>query len=140
MLNDIPKYLYKGSQWMSIHKNIVNKLVLMNDLYNIYRKQVENGTIHLYNGAYDEFILQNLVITEICNRKPQSCKIYNNNLRFLRWHCTRSKVYCPNYLNIDNVSEEEIKYIKLHSFIIRKINYKEPKAMKLLDKLRKLSS
>lgn len=137
LINSISKYLFKGSQWMSIHKNIVNKLLLMKDLYNVYRKQVENGTILLHFGAYDEFILQNLIITEICQRKPQNCKIYNNNLRFVRWYCERSNICVADYLNIDNVSEEEIKYIKLHSFIIRKINYTDSKAMKLIDKLKK---
>lgn len=131
-----PNLLYKGSQWMSIHKNIVNKLLKVTDIYNIYKEQIKNGTIVLAEGAFDEFAFQNLIITNICNGKPQSCNVYNNNLRFVRWHCKRTNIYCPNYLNIDNVSEEEIKYIKLHSFIIRKINYKDPKAMELIEKLK----
>ena len=68
--------------------------------------------------------------------KPEDCKICDNNLRFIRWYCRRTKIYCPNYLNINNVSEEEIKFIKLQSFIIRKINYKYSRAMKLIDKLK----
>ena len=135
-LNDISNYLYKGSQWMSIHKNLVNKLLLIKDKYNIYRELVKNGTILLHGGAYDEFIIQNLIITEICDRKPFNCKIYNHNLRFIKWYCKRKNSYCPNYLNIDNVPDDEIKYIKRYSFIVRKINYTDPKAMKLIEKLK----
>ena len=136
LLNGKPNGFYKGSQWMSIHKNIINKLLKISDIYNSYKEQVKNGTIFITYGAFDEFIFQNLIIIHICNEKPEDCKIYNNNLRFIRWYCTRTKIYCPNYLNIYNVSEEEIKFIKLQSFIIRKINYKDPKAMELIDKLK----
>jgi hypothetical protein len=136
LFNGKPNILYKGSQWMSIHKNIVNKLLQATDLYNNYKEYIKNGTVKLPYGAFDEFVFQNLIIKDICNRKPKDCKIYNNNLRFVRWHCTRTNIYCPNYLNIDNISEEEIKYINLHSFIIRKINYKDPKAIELIDKIK----
>ena len=138
LINDKPYILYKGSQWMSIYKNIGNKLLNISNLYNKYKEDIKEGIIKIEKGAFDEFIFQNLIIIDICNRNPKNCKVYNNNLRFIRWHC-RTKISCPNYLNIDNVSEEEIKYIKLHSFIIRKINYKDPKAIKLINKLINLS-
>ena len=137
-INNKPYVLYKGSQWMSIHKNIGNQLLNSTNLYYKYKEDIKKGIIIVEIGAFDEFIFQNLIIIDICKRKPKNCKVYNNNLRFIRWHC-RSKISCPNYLNIDNISEEEIKYIKLHSFIIRKINYKDPKAMELINKLKNLS-
>ena len=42
-----------------------------------------------------------------------------------------------NYLDIDNVSEEEIKSIKKNNFLaIRKIDYKNYKAIDLVNKLK----
>ena len=137
LFNNKPYILYKGSQWMSIHKNIANQLSNSTNLYFKYKEDIKKGMISLGKKAFDEFIFQNLIIIDICKRKPQNCKVYNNNLRFIRWH-SRTNKSSPNFLNIDNISEEEIKYIKLHSFIIRKINYKDPKAMELINKLKNL--
>ena len=43
LLNNKPNGFYKGSQWMSIHKNIINKLLKISDIYNSYKEQVKNG-------------------------------------------------------------------------------------------------
>ena len=57
-------------------------------------------------------------------------------MRFIRWKNCR-RVYCPNYLDIDNVSEEEIKSIKKKNFLsIRKIDYKNYKAIDLVNRLK----
>ena len=119
--------LYKGSQWMSLHKNIVRKLLVHKDLYNKYKEEIKNGTIIITHGAIDEFIIQNMIIHDICNETPKKYNIINDDLRFVRWSCNND--YCPNYLNIDNISEYEINKIKEKYLIIRKINFKDAKAI-----------
>ena len=118
---------------MSLHKNIVRELLVKKDLYNKYKDEIKNGNIIITFGAIDEFIIQNMIIHDICNETPKKYKIINNNLRFVRWNC-------PNYLNIDNVSEYEINMIKKNRYlIIRKINFKDAKSIELVNKLKKLS-
>ena len=130
--------LYKGSQWMSLHKNIVKKVLDNKDLYNKYKNEIKNNTIIINFGAIDEFIIQNMIIHDICNEKPKKYNVINYNLRFTRWNDCNN-IYCPNFLNIDNVSEYEINKIKENYLIIRKINYKDIKAIKLVYKLKNLS-
>ena len=96
--------LYKGSQWMSLHSNIVNKLLDNINLIHKYKEDIKNNKIKLFGGAFDELIIQNIIIKDICKGKPQEYNIINNNLRFIRWRCKNK--YCPNYLDIDNVSEK----------------------------------
>ena len=138
LYNNQSNVLYKGSQWMSINSNIVNKLLKRKDLYMKYKKEIEKGIIKILDGAPDEFILQHIIIKDICKGTPKKCNIIYNNLRFVRWrNC--NKEYCPNYLDVSNVSEEEINYIRKKFLIIRKINYKNPKAIKLINKIKNLS-
>lgn len=113
--------LYKGSQWMSLHSNIVNKLLDNIYLIHKYKEAIKNKIIKILgrSGAFDELIIQNIIVNDICKGKPQEYNIINNNLRFIRWRC--KKVYCPNYLDIDEVSEEEIKNIKKNNFLIDKL-------------------
>lgn len=131
--------LNKGSQWMSLHKNIVRKLLVNKDLYNKYKEEIKNGTIIITRGrgALDELIIQNMIIHDICNETPKKFKIINNNLRFVRWRCHNA--YCPNYLNIDNISKYEINKIIKNYLIIRKINFKDAKSIELVNKLKQLS-
>ena len=56
-------------------------------------------------------------------------------MRFIRWK-TCKKVHCPNFLDIDNISEEEIKNIRKNYLVIRKINYKNDKAIDLINILK----
>jgi len=98
---------------MSINSNIVNKLLKRKDLYKKYKKEIKKGIIKIIDGAPDEFILQHIIIKDICKGTPQKCNVKYNNLRFVRWrNC--NKEYCPNFLNVSNESEEEINYISLH--------------------------
>jgi hypothetical protein len=130
-----PFILYKGSQWMSLHSNIVIKLLDNINLIHKYKKAIKDKTIKILSGAIDELIIQNIIINDICKRKPQENNIINNNLRFTRWRC--KKVYCPNYLDIDNVSEKEIETIKKQNYLsIRKIDYKNYKAIDLVNSLK----
>jgi len=130
-----PLILYKGSQWLSLHSNIVIKLLDNVNLFHKYKEALKNNTIKILFGAPDEFIIQHIIVNDICKGKPQEYKVINNNLRFIRWKCKR--VYCPNYLHIDNVSKEEIKnIIKNNYLIIRKINYKNYKAIDLINRLK----
>ena len=62
---------------------------------------------------------------------PKNYNIINNNLRFIKW---RKGENSPIYLDVDNVSEDEINYIKSKMLIIRKIDYKNPKGIKLINK------
>ena len=127
--------LYKGSQWMSLHYNIVHKLLDNINLFHKYKEALKNNTIKIVFGAPDEFIIQHTIVNDICEGKPEKYNVINNSLRFVRWKCKR--VYCPNYLDIDNVSEEEIKYIiKNNYLIIRKIDYKKYKAIDLINRLK----
>ena len=128
--------LYKGSQWMSLHSNIVHKLLDNIILFNKYKEAIRNRTIRLITGAPDELIITHIIVNDICKRKPKEYNVFNNNLRFIRWKNCR-RVHCPNYLDIDNVSEEEIKSIKKNNFLaIRKIDYKNYKAIDLVNKLK----
>ena len=128
--------LYKGSQWMSLHSNIVHKLLDNIILFNKYKEAIRNRTIRLITGAPDELIITHIIVNDICKRKPKEYNVFNNNLRFIRWKNCR-RVYCPNYLYIDNVSEEEIKSIKKNKFLaIRKIDYKNYKAIDLVNRLK----
>ena len=43
------------------------------------------------------------------------------------------------FIDISNVLEEEINYIIKNCFEIRKINYKNPKAIELINKIKSLS-
>ena len=127
--------LYKASQWMSLHRNIVNKLLDNIDLFYKYKEEIKNKTILILRGAPDEFIIQHIIINDICNRKPQEYNIIKNNLRFIRWR--DDKGYVPNYLDMDNVSEEEIQNIKKQNYlIIRKIDYHNYKSIDLVNRLK----
>ena len=89
--------LYKGSQWMSLHNNIVKKLLDNINIFHKYKEALKNKMIKLVKGAPDEFIIQHIIVNDICKRKPQEYNIINNNLRFIRWRSCW-KEYCPNYL------------------------------------------
>ena len=53
--------LYKGSQWMSLHINIVHKLLDNIILFNKYKEAIRNRTIRLITGAPDELIQKNIM-------------------------------------------------------------------------------
>lgn len=129
--------LYKGSQWMSLHKAIVNEVFKRKYLFSQYEEGINNGTITIYKGygAFDEHIIQNIIISDICEGNPKKYNIENKSIRYIRWHnCL--KEHCPNYLNIDNVNEKQITQIINNYLIIRKINYKDSRARELLKKIR----
>lgn len=127
--------LYKSSQWMSLHRNIMHKLLDNINLIHKYKSTIKNNIIRILRGASDELIIQNIIIKDICKRKPQEFNIINNNLRFIRWRRCK-KIYCPNYLDIDNVSEKEIENIKKNYLVIRKIDYINYKAIDLVNRLK----
>lgn len=129
---------YKGSQWMSLHSDIVNKLLNYKYLFNKYKYEIENRNLKMWHGAYDEFIIQHIIIHYICKGKPGNYNVKNNSLRFIRW-MSCSEEFCPSLLNINKVSEDEINYIKKNFLIIRKIDYKDSKAIELVNKLKGLS-
>ena len=130
------KALYKGSQWMSLHYSITHKLLDNLYLFNKYKEALMDGTIKLNGGAPDEFIFTQIILNDICKGNPQKYDIINNNLRFTRWKDCES-VYCPNYLEQNNVSEEEIKSIKKNNYlVIRKIDYKNFNAIDLINRLK----
>jgi len=130
--------LYKGSQWMSIHKKLVKAILKKKYLFYKYKKEIKKGKIIIWDGSFDEFIIQHIISHDLCNGKNKKYKLITNNLRYIRWN-NCSTIYCPNFLNIDNVSEKEIQFIKENFFIIRKINYKDKKAIQLINKLKDLS-
>ena len=129
--------LYKGSQWMSLHKAIVKEVLKRKNLFSQYEDEINNGRLIIYarDGAFDEHIIHNIIISDICNGNPKKYNIKNKCIRYIRWH-NCSKEHCPNYLNIDNVNEKEISSIKNNFLIIRKINYKDSKSRELLKKIR----
>ena len=124
-------FLYKGSQWMSLHNNIVKKLINNKELYEKYKAELKNKIIQTKKGAPDECIFHNIIIRDICMGIRKNYNIINNNLRFIKW---RKGENSPIYLDVDNVSEDEINYIKSKMLIIRKIDYKNPKGIKLINK------
>ena len=116
---------------MSLHNNIVKKLINNKDLYEKYKAEIKNKIIQTKKGAPDECIFHNIIIRDICMGIPKNYNIINNNLRFIKW---RKGENSPIYLDVDNVSEDEINYIKSKMLIIRKIDYKNPKGIKLINK------
>ena len=138
LYNNQSNLLYKASQWMSINNDIIKKLLKRINLFIKYKKEIEKGIIKIINGAPDEFIIQHIIIKDICKESLEKCNVKNNNLRFIRWRNCLNE-YCPNLLDISNVSEEEINYIIKNCFVIRKINYKNPKAIELINKIKSLS-
>ena len=128
--------LYKGSQWMSLHRNIVHKILESLNIINNYKEAIMNKTIRMIEGAADELIFIHTIINDICKRKPKEFNIINNSLRFTRFkNC--GAIHCPNYLDEFNVSKEEIKLIKKNKYlVIRKINYKNYKAIDLVNILK----
>lgn len=128
--------LYKGSQWMSLHNSIVHKLLGKLDLLSKYKEAINIDTIKILSGAPDELIFQNIIVNDICKGKPKEYNIINTNLRLSRWKKC-DKEYCPNYLDIDNFSEKEIKIAKKYNYLaIRKIDYKNYKAIDLVNRLK----
>ena len=116
---------------MSLHNNIVKKLINNKELYEKYKAELKNKIIQTKKGAPDECIFHNIIIRDICMGIPKNYNIINNNLRFIKW---RKGENSPIYLDVDNVSEDEINYIKSKMLIIRKIDYKNPKGIKLINK------
>ena len=123
---------------MSINNDIVKKLLKKKNLFIKYKNEIGKGIIKIINGAPDEFIIQHIIIKDICKETLEKCNVKNNNLRFIRCrNCLNES--CPNSLDISNVSEEEINYIIKNCFVIRKINYKNPKAIELINKIKSVS-
>ncbi len=128
--------LYKGSQWMSLHSNMMHKLLDNLNLFNKYKEAIKDGTIKLAGGAPDEFIFTHIIVNDICEGKPLKYDVINNNLRFTRWKDCEV-IYCPNYLDLSKISEEEIKFIKNNNYlIIRKIDYKNYNSIDLVNRLK----
>ena len=128
---------YMGSQWMSLHNNIARKLINKTYIYNYIKKEVKSGIIkkNINYGAPDESILHNIIISYICDGNTKKCRIINNNLRCIKFLKGRSH---PEFLNIDDLSKKEINFIKSNCLIIRKINYKNLKAIELIKVLKEL--
>jgi hypothetical protein len=59
--------LYKGSQWMSLHMSIVNEVLKRKYLFSQYEEEINKGTLTIYegHGAFDEHIIQNIIISDI---------------------------------------------------------------------------
>ena len=110
--------LYKGSQWISLHKDIAKEVLKRKYLFSQYEEEINNGTLIIDSkyGAFDEYIIQNIIISDICNWNPKKYNIENRDIRYIRWY-NCSKEYCPNYLNIDNVNKKEINNIKSNFLI-----------------------
>ena len=137
----INKVLYKnvsetfiwGSQWMSLHSNIVKKLLDNKDIYNYIKNKNGNIKMPLIYKFPEESVLHNIIVNYICKGNAEKCNITNKNLRYIRFNGTNSH---PDELNLDNVSKKEINFIVLNCFIIRKINYKDLKALKLIKAIK----
>lgn len=83
----------------------------------------------------EESVLHKIIINYISKGNAEKCNITNKNLRYIRFNRTSSH---PDELNLDNVSKEEINFIVLNCFIIRKINYKDLKALKLIKAIKRI--
>ena len=95
--------MYKGSQWISPHRNIVHNLIgRLNIIYN-NEEAILNDTISIIKMAPVEFIFIHSIINNIYKRNAKKyTNIVKNNLRFNRWNCEVK--HCPNYLDEFNVS------------------------------------
>ena len=122
-----------GSQWMSLHNNIVKKLIDNKDIYNYFKNKNGNIKMPLIYICPDESVLQKIIVNYICKGNAEKCNITNKNLRYIRFK--RSKSH-PDELNLDNAVKKEINFIALNCFIIRKINYKDLKSLKLIKAIK----
>ena len=71
---------------MSINNDIMKKLLEKKNLFIKYKKEIEKGIIKIIDGAPDEFIIQHIIIKDICKESVENSNVKNNNLRFIRWH------------------------------------------------------
>ena len=136
LLNNISSILYKGTQWLSLHKSIANKLLESINIFDMYKEGIKNGTIKLIRGAPDELIFTQIIINDICKRKPERFNVINKDLRYVKWENCNTE-YCPNYLDLFHVSDEEKEFIKKDNYlIIKKIDIKNYNAINLVNILK----
>lgn len=108
---------FKGSQWMSLHCSIFNKLNM--DIYNKY-----NHNIYSPRQCYapDEFIIQTII------KKEFDHNVINNSLRYYEFellykndgHPSIISLYLLNLLN-----NKKIDHIKNNCLIARKLDFKQ---------------
>ena len=57
---------------MSLHRNIVHKLLNSLNLVKNYKEALFNGTIRLIKGAPDEFIIPHIIINDIFKKSQKN--------------------------------------------------------------------
>ena len=117
---------------MSLYNNIVKKLIDNKDIYNYFKNKNGNIKIPLIYRCPEDSVLHKIIVNYICKGNAEKCNITNKNLRYIRFN---GKSH-PDELNLDNVSKKEINFIALNCFIIRKINYKDLKALKSIKAIK----
>lgn len=154
---EMPTYLYnneiqyKGSQWMSLNKYIVEKIIDNDNISNIIQilrnefiifcnnmrqhminKKEINSNLNITSGAVDEFVFQYIILKDILNNDKSLIEKYicNDNLRYINWNnCTTS----PKILKYSEYNDYDINYIKEKSLICRKIDYKNTDSLKFIQ-------
>lgn len=120
--------LYKTSQWMSLHRNLVADLLSKEhlDKIELYRKLIKQRQCRIFYGAWDEVILQTIIRRDICHDNTQeiASRIINDSLRYINWFHAHGR---PRILTLSDCKSPEYKYDQQainNALIVRKIDYK----------------
>lgn len=121
------KQLYKSTQWMSLHKNIVNQLINYESLINKYLNAYDNKQIIINDGALDEIIIQNIIFENILQNDFST--IENNSYRYMDFEFGDS----TKVLTFNEIHKYNLEYIYNNFYILRKIDYNNPNSIKFLE-------
>lgn len=133
----IDKSFYKASQWFSMSSYIAERLTSQQsfNLFGKYVKKRSDGDIRLIRVAFDECIIQTIIIRNILDDDPQMINKYviKDNLRYINWEQTHSS---PRVLKLSESKDPEFKYdmnyIDNYALIGRKIDYKDPDSLNFI--------
>jgi len=129
------KKIYLGSQWSSLYKTVVNEILKYESNVNNYINDFCNSEIVIEHGAFDEMLLTQLIIYDLCNEDEELINKYNIincNLRYHKFYENDSHPMVVKEENIFDVLKNNDNIL-----IIRKINFKNPSSCDVPNKLSK---
>lgn len=136
---------YHGYQWMSLYRDLVTKIIEKNNLekYSMYIKLFENDKIKISNGdgAFDEIILQTIILRDIFENNQEEIEKYiiNDNLTYVNWINAETNGGHPiilkesDYENPENPLKYDKEYIIKNAFVARKIDWNDEDSRKFVE-------
>ena len=128
------KQLYKSTQWISLHQNIVNQLINYEDLINQYLIAYDDKNLIINDGALDEIVIQNIIFDKILNY--DFTLIENNSLRYIYFEFTDS----AKILTINEIHKHDLTYIYNNFYILRKIDYNNINSINFLESVKQYNN